>query len=149
MSLPSLKYFLTEEARSKGLALKLPRTLDAGFDLPCLEDSLVEPGKTSRLQTGIHLAIPEGWVGLLRDRSSVASKGGSLLAGVIDAGYRGEVQVLLHNLGSNPLSFSSGDRIAQCIIVPHLSAQHTTEVNTLQELGQTTRASQGFGSTGT
>jgi dUTP pyrophosphatase len=143
-----LKYFLNEEARKQGVQLKIPRELDAGFDLPALRDTEVAPGAFALIETGVHLSIPEGWVGLIRDRSSVALRGGLTSAGVIDASYRGEVKVAFHNLGREPLFFKSGDRIAQCLILPHLAGNQSCEVPSLEALGDTERGSGGFGSTG-
>jgi dUTP pyrophosphatase len=98
--------------------------------------------------TGVHLAIPIGWVGLVRDRSSVALKGGVTAAGVIDAGYRGEVKVIMHNLGTEPLVFNPGDRIAQCVILQHFIGEDVVEAKELDSLGNTARGQNGFGSTG-
>ncbi|MCL4168973.1 UNVERIFIED_CONTAM: hypothetical protein GTU68_001330 [Idotea baltica] len=92
------------------------------------------------------MAVPEGWVAILRDRSSVALRGGVVAGGVIDASYRGEVHVLIHNFGTEVLRFELGERIAQCVVVGHLSAAF--EVEELAELGTTERGSAGFGSTG-
>lgn len=141
-----LKFYLCDEAKEKGVSFSPPRCLDAGFDLPCLDKVEIAPGSSSLLRTGIHLAIPENWVGLIRDRSSIGSRGGVVAAGVIDASYRGEVRVLMHNLGHEPLCFETGERIAQCLILPHLS--HGEQVESLEALGDTERGSGGFGSTG-
>lgn len=143
-----MQFLLSSEAQAAGIKLGVPRELDAGFDLPALENYTIEPGSFSLLRTGIHLGIPENWVGILRDRSSVASRGGVCSAGVIDASYRGEVKVLMHNFGKEPLIFKVGDRIAQCIVMPYLPGSASFQVSTLEELGKTTRGSGGFGSTG-
>ena len=148
LAMSSLKYFLNEKAVSVALPVKPPRELDAGFDLPALNDTIIEPGTMTAIETGIHLSIPEGFVGLVRDRSSIALRGGVTVAGVIDAAYRGEVKVLMHNLGKEPLAFKRGERIAQCLVVPHLSGNQCEEVKTLEELGSTERGAGGFGSTG-
>ena len=142
------RYFLSEEASALGLALRAPRPLDAGFDLPSLEEVTIEPLEQARLRTGIHIAVPEGWVALVRDRSSVALRGGVTVAGVIDSAYRGEVQVLMYNLSAEPLSFKVGERIAQLVVVPHLPGTDCEEVSSLAELGDTQRGEGGFGSTG-
>ena len=118
-----LKFFLAPGAKEKGVEFKAPRRMDAGFDVPCVYDVEIPPKDFTLIQTGVHLAIPEGWVGILRDRSSVALKGGACTAGVIDASYRGEVKVAMHNLGDEPIVFKAGDRVAQCVIVPHLTAE--------------------------
>jgi dUTP pyrophosphatase len=143
-----LRFFRTEEARAAEVTLKAPRHGDAGFDVPTLEVVTIEPGKSKLIRTGIHLAIPIGYVGLVRDRSSTAMKGAMCGAGVIDASYRGELKVLLYNFGESPLSFSPGDRIAQLVCVPHLVDEGTLEASTLETLGETDRGAGGFGSTG-
>ncbi|HMO18355.1 MAG TPA: dUTP diphosphatase [Oligoflexia bacterium] len=145
----SMTFYLNEEAREKGLTLGIPRDGDAGFDLPAFEEVEILPKEMALIRTGVHLAIPRGWVGLVRDRSSVAAKkGGAVTAGVIDAGYRGEVKVVMHNLSNDPIQFSVGDRIAQCIVIPHLEGVHAVQVSTEKELGSTERGEGGFGSTG-
>lgn len=148
MPKPVLQFFLSPEAKAAEVNFGVPRELDAGFDLPSLHDVTIEPGTYSLLHTGIHLTIPEHWVGIVRDRSSIASRGGLCGAGVIDASYRGEVKVLMHNLSKQPLSFKRGDRIAQCVVLPHLPGTASVEVSSLDELGATERGSGGFGSTG-
>ncbi len=141
-----LKFYLCDEAREKGVVFSPPRRLDAGFDLPCLEGVEIAPGSSSLIRTGVHLAIPENWVGLIRDRSSIGVRGGVVAAGVIDASYRGEVRVFMHNLGKETLRFEKGERVAQCVILRHLS--HGEQVETIEALGDTERGSGGFGSTG-
>ncbi|MBP9837123.1 MAG: dUTP diphosphatase [Proteobacteria bacterium] len=143
-----LKYFLNEKATKLNLELKVPRAGDAGFDLPCLEDTEIPVAGFALVPTGVHLSIPEGWVGLLRDRSSMALKGATIVAGVIDASYRGEVKIAMHNLGKQPLVLKVGERIAQCLVVPHLAGSESLRVNSEAELGDTERGSGGFGSTG-
>ena len=143
-----LQYFLSPEAVERQIELRVPRPADAGFDLPSLDAVIVQPGAFALLRTGVHLAIPEGWVGLVRDRSSVALRGGAVTAGVIDASYRGEVKVAFHNLGKEPIAFAVGDRIAQIVIIPHLPGSESKRVAALEQLGETDRGSGGFGSTG-
>ena len=148
MQKPVVRFFLTEEARNVNLVFRAPRELDAGFDLPSLEAASIPPGGFALIRTGVHLSIPENWVGLLRDRSSVAMRGGAITAGVIDASYRGEVKVAMHNFGKETLQFKLGERIAQCLIVPHLPGTQSEEVSSLDDLGGTERGDGGFGSTG-
>lgn len=107
----------------------------------------IAPGETVPLRTGIALAIPQGYVGLVYARSGLACKRGLAPAnkvGVIDADYRGEVVVFLHNHGSAPQVVEDGDRVAQLVITPCLAAQFTQA----DELDGTERGSGGFGSTG-
>ena len=121
----------------------------AGADLYILTDGpvTIAPGETVLLHTGLAFAIPKGYVGLVYARSSLGAKRGLAPAnkvGVIDADYRGEVQVALHNHGDAPQVVESGDRVAQLVIAPYLTAQFTQA----DELDNTERASGGFGSTG-
>lgn len=121
----------------------------AGADLYVLTDSpvTIAPGETVLLHTGLAVAIPQGYVGLVYARSGLATKRGLAPAnkvGVIDADYRGEVRVALHNHGSVPQVVEDGDRVAQLVIVPYLTAWFTPA----EELDDTGRGAGGFGSTG-
>lgn len=121
----------------------------AGADLYALTDApvTIAPGETARLRTGLAVAIPQGYVGLVCARSGLACKGGLAPAnkvGVIDADYRGEVIVFLHNHGAAPQVVEDGDRVAQLVIVPYLTAQFAPA----EELDDTQRGEGGFGSTG-
>ena len=145
---PILKYCLSTEAKRAGIKLGIPRAQDAGFDLPSLHDLNIPPSGFVLVSTGVHLAIPPGWVGLLRDRSSVALRGGAVTAGVIDSSYRGEVRVAMHNLSLEPLVFQAGERIAQLLVVPHLEGGCSEEVELCDQLGESERGQGGFGSTG-
>jgi dUTP pyrophosphatase len=117
---------------------------DAGLDLYSLEDVLLAPqqGKTSR--TGIALALPPGHVGLVADRSSLAKRGVKTAGGVIDAGYRGEIHIVLWNISSVPVELKRGERIAQLMILPVA----TPAVLEVRELDETARGLKGFGSSG-
>ena len=121
----------------------------AGADLYALLDAPLEiaPHETCLIHTGISLEIPEGYCGLVFARSGLASKKGLAPAnkvGVIDADYRGEVMVALHNHGISMQTIASGERIAQLAIVPFLKAEFVES----EELSDTTRGAGGFGSTG-
>lgn len=140
-----LRYFLSEKA--KGFVP--PREGDAGFDITCCEDVDVAPGEIAKISTGLHISLESGWVAIVKDRSSVASRGGSCMAGVIDASYRGEVLVLVKNQSEQILTFKAGDKIAQLLVLPHLTGCKSTQVSTFNELGETERGAAGFGSTGT
>ena len=143
------RFFLNDEAKDMGLQFSAPRPGDAGFDLPSLGEQSIPGRGFSLLRTGVHVAIPQGWVGLIRDRSSIALKGGACTAGVIDSGYRGEIKIAMHNLSDSPLVFSKGERIAQCVLVPHfVSELPVVEAESLETLGATSRGAAGFGSTG-
>lgn len=122
----------------------------AGADLYVLTDSAVEiaPHETVLLHTGISIEIPEGYCGLIFARSSLGTKRGLAPAnkvGVIDADYRGEVRVALHNHSEALATVEPGERVAQLAIVPFLKA----EFELSDELSDTVRGAGGFGSTGT
>ena len=122
----------------------------AGADLyACLEVPVtLGPGETKMIPLGYSMAIPEGWVGLIFARSGLASKRDLAPAnkvGVVDADYRGEWFIPLHNHGSEPQTVQPGERIAQLVIVPCMTAAFT-QVDSLDE---TARGAGGFGSTGT
>jgi dUTP pyrophosphatase len=122
----------------------------AGFDLrAAVETNLVLlPGERTMVPTGISVAIPPGYEGQVRARSGLAAKFGIALVnapGTIDADYRGEIQVILINLGSEPFTISRGDRIAQLVIAPVPEC----EIIAVDELPDTERGEGGFGSSGT
>lgn len=121
----------------------------AGADLyACLEEPVtIGPGETKKIPTGLAMEIPVGCAGLIYARSSLGTKKGLAPAnkvGVIDADYRGELMVALHNHGQQPRTVQDGERIAQLLILPCLSPPFT-EVDVLDD---TERGSGGFGSTG-
>ena len=122
----------------------------AGADLyACLDEPLtIEPSKTILVHTGIALEVPVGYAGLIYARSGLASKKGLAPAnkvGVVDADYRGEVMVALHNHSDQSATIEPGERIAQFVIAPYLTAIF----NEVEELNETVRGEGGFGSTGT
>ncbi len=118
---------------------------DAGLDLYSLMSVTLAPGEGLMLRTGIAMAIPRGHVGLIADRSSLGKKGLKTLGGVIDAGYRGEIQVLVRNLSSETLQIQAGDRCAQLLILP-VAILGPVEVQSFES--STTRGEGGFGSSG-
>ena len=117
---------------------------DAGLDLYALETFTVEPGAGLRARTGVALEIDPGWVGMIADRSSLASRGLKTAGGIIDAGYRGEVQVVLWNLSCEAITLRPGDRIAQMLLLPVGLAA----VREVSELSDSSRGAGGFGSSG-
>lgn len=120
----------------------------AGMDLAlCGEDVTVRPGQRALLPTGISVAIPSGYEGQVRPRSGLALKHGITLPnspGTIDSDYRGEVKVIVANIGPGPVTFRHGDRIAQLVIAPvtRVGIEETSR------LPDTSRGEGGFGSTG-
>lgn len=122
----------------------------AGADLyACMnEDVTITPGATEFIHTGIAMEIPDGLVGLVYARSGMACKKGLAPAnkvGVIDSDYRGEIMVALHNHSNNPVTISSGERIAQFVLTPYITA----DFREVAKLNDTVRGEGGFGSTGT
>jgi len=126
---------------------KLPlysRKGDAGLDLFSVVDCVLEAGEVKPIQTGIKVAIPHGYVGLVWDKSGISLQGVHRLAGVVDSGYRGEIQVVLVNLGKEPFVINKGMKIAQMLIQPI----EEVKVVESEELDDTSRGENGFGSTG-
>lgn len=141
---PTLKYTL-----ANGLPddwFQAPANADAGYDLKF-------NGKTTFLQyvkdseslhTGVFISIPKGYVGIIKDRSSVAVKGVFTVGGVIDSGYTGEIKVLFLSSECAKLQLQHGDKIAQLVILPIL----TLPLQKVDNLEETERGGNGFGSTG-
>ena len=121
----------------------------AGADMyACLENEItVNPHETALIPTGIAIELPVGYAGLIYARSGLATKKGLAPAnkvGVIDCDYRGEVKVALHNHSNTPQTVAAGERVAQLIITPYLTAKFVEK----DELSETERGAGGFGSTG-
>ena len=120
---------------------------DAGADIYSIEYGVLEPGEQRLISTGIAIEIPYGWVGLIHPRSGLAAKLGVTVLnspGTIDAGFRGEIKINLHNTNVTPYSFSIHDRIAQ-IIFQEVGIADFEEVD---ELSESVRGLGGHGSTG-
>lgn len=135
-----------------GRALPLPAYETAGaagMDLRAAipQAIVLKPGGRTAIPTGLEMAIPQGWEGQVRPRSGLAAKHGVTVTnapGTIDSDYRGEVKVLLVNLGDAPVSFAPGDRIAQIVFAP----APQVPVEEVDALPATQRGTGGFGSTG-
>jgi dUTP pyrophosphatase len=122
---------------------------DLGYDLFALEAAVLAPRATIKVRTGIAVEARNPATGaplglLVRDRSSMAAKGIATTGGVIDAGYRGEILVLMTNLGDTAIELKAGEKIAQMIPVPVL----TGDVERVENLEGSSRAGKGFGSSG-
>ena len=122
----------------------------AGADLyACLDEEVViAPHATVVIPTGLAMELPVGYAGLIYARSGLATKKGLAPAnkvGVVDCDYRGEVKVALHNHGEVAQTVADGERVAQLVIAPYITASFTT----VEELSETVRGEGGFGSTGT
>ncbi len=138
-----------KKVREGAIVPKYGSEYAAGADLYACTDGevTIAAGETKVIPTGIALALPIGYAGLIYARSGLATKSGLAPAnkvGVVDCDYRGEVMVALHNHSSESRTINSGDRIAQLVITPYITA--VFEVR--DELSQTARGAGGFGSTG-
>jgi len=135
-----------------GEGIELPSYATAGSAGCDLRAAIAEsltllPGGRTRIPTGLAVAIPAGYEGQVRMRSGLAIRHGLTLLngpGTIDSDYRGEIQIILANLGSEPVTITRGERIAQLVPAPVLKAQFVE----VAELGGTARGAGGFGSTG-
>jgi dUTP pyrophosphatase len=117
---------------------------DLAADLYAAEGLTIEPGATVLVSTGVAMEFPSTHGALVEDRSGLAVKGITTLAGVIDPGYRGEIRVVVTNLSPAAVEVKQGDRIAQLRIVQRIEAQFVE----VAELGVAARGAGGFGSTG-
>jgi len=122
---------------------------DLGYDVFSLEAATLAPQATVRIRTGIAVEARHPATGaalglLIRDRSSMAARGIATTGGIIDAGYRGEILILMTNLGFAPIQLKPGEKIAQMIPVPVLTGQ----VEQVEALEDSSRAEKGFGSSG-
>ncbi len=121
---------------------------DAGADLRCSSDVVLEPGQRVVVGTGVRVALPEGTVGLVTPRSGLAARKGLGIVnspGVVDSGYRGEILVCLINHDrEETITLDAGDRVAQLVVLPFVAAQFEA----VEALDETERGSGGYGSTG-
>jgi len=135
----------TTKGKTLGARMHKQHTLDAGADVSSSQDITVPPRGSCIISTGLHLAIPNGCVGLLWSRSGLSVKHNlEVGAGCIDSGYRGEVKVHLYNHSDVSYSVHKGDRIAQLITIPI----NLNEYIQVESLDDTERGNEGFGSTG-
>jgi dUTP pyrophosphatase len=118
---------------------------DAGLDLYATERVVIRPGKMAFISTGIAVQLPRGTVGLIWDKSGLATKHGlKVMAGVIDEGYRGELKMCLFNLGKTSVTLEAGDKVSQMLVQP----VHRPTIRIVQELSSSRRGDKGFGSSG-
>ena len=118
---------------------------DAGWDLRTPEEVIIAAGRSAVIDTGVHVMIPKGYVGFLKAKSGLNIKSGILGTGVVDAGYSGSIVVKLYN--ENPIDmkwFKAGDKVIQLVILPIPDVTMTL----VDELEETERGANGFGSTG-
>lgn len=117
---------------------------DAGYDLFAREDGHIFPNARAKFDTGVHMAIPAGYEGHIRSRSSMMLKKGCITDGTIDSGYTGSIGVILFNLSGKLVEIKKGDKIAQIVIEPMVAP----EMDVVDKLEETERGTGGFGSTG-
>lgn len=141
--------FKREAAGGEDIALPSYQTSGAaGMDVCAGEDRTLQPGETAAIATGFSMAVPPGFEAQLRPRSGLALKHGLTLLnspGTIDSDYRGEVKIILTNLGFEPFLVRRGERIAQMVIARVERAQ----IEEVESLDETERGHGGFGHTGT
>lgn len=119
---------------------------DAGLDLRWMTNNMtINPGQRIKIPTGISVAFPKNYVGLIKDRSGIANRSDIVVhAGVIDHSYRGELCVIIQNHGPESIAFQYGDRFAQLIVVK----RYTKKIKIVNSLSDTLRGTKGFGSSG-
>lgn len=117
---------------------------DAGMDLYSVEELILKPKHRAKIKTGISIELPKKHVALVWDKSGIALSGIKTMGGVIDAGYRGEIQVILVNLSSENYVIKKGQKIAQLLI----QKVENPKVEIVEELSETSRGEGGFGSSG-
>ena len=138
------------QLKVKYLAKDIPKLAyakagDAAFDLFSAQDVVIAPMERAQVSTGVALEIPEGYVGLIWDKSGLSHKFGlRTLGGVVDAGYRGEILVCVINLSKDPYTFEKGHKVAQMLI----QKREHCDIVEVDELSDSERGAGGFGSTG-
>lgn len=129
-------------------AIAMPkRAGDAGYDLAVSDEVTIHAKSFIRVKLDLCVAIPAGYVGMIKDRSGQAAGGLHVLGGVIDSGYRGTISVVFANFSEYSHTFTEGDRIAQLLILP-IETPPLVRVDSVADLGDTERGERGFGSTG-
>lgn len=130
---------------SRAISPNYAHTFDAGMDLFCLENISISPSERVQVNTGIAMQIPEGYVGLIWDKSGISHKGGlKTLGGVVDSEYRGEIKIGIINLSNEVYNFEAGQKVAQMLI----QKVEQVELMESKELSETVRGEGAFGSTG-
>jgi dUTP pyrophosphatase len=117
---------------------------DGGLDLYAMEDGYIRANQSRTFDTGVHLEIPEGCVGLVKSKSGLMCNHGIITDGTIDAHYTGPIKVCLFNNGGSKYEVKKGDKIAQLVILPCV----LPPLELVDSLGKTDRGDKGFGSTG-
>lgn len=135
-----MKYTLDEGA----FAPERAHSTDAGADLRTLADFTVPPYGSAVVDTGVHVELPAGTVGMIKSKSGLNVKQSIVTEGVIDEGYTGSIVCKLYNHSGERVAFQRGDKIAQLVVLP----VRYVDFERVDELGETERGSNGFGSTG-
>lgn len=135
-----MKIMLDEGARIDSPA----HETDAGYDIYSREAKLIRPRLSGTFDTGVHVAIPRGYVGFLKSKSGLNVKHDLTGEGVIDSGYTGKIVVKLYNNGRKIYRFNKGDKLIQLVLLPII----TPELEVVDSFEETERGSDGFGSTG-
>jgi len=117
---------------------------DAGLDIFTPDMLIIKPHKSVKVDTGVHVEIPKGYVGFLKSKSGLNVKRNLIGEGVIDSGYTGSIVVKLYNLGEDIVLINAGEKIIQLVLLPII----TPELEVVDELEATERGTGGFGSTG-
>lgn len=125
---------------------RAPRQGDAGLDILCSKDTVVDPYGVTLVETNLILEIPPGFVGIVHDRSSMAYRGLHVLGGVIDSSYRGAIGVMLHNIMPTRAILQYGSKVAQIIFTPYEEVT-ILESCKVEEMTKSVRGNRGFGST--
>lgn len=134
-----------KQLSKKAIPPKYAHSGDAGIDFFTVDSKTLKPGQWHAFSTGIAMEIPAGFAGLVWDKSGLSSKFGlHVLAGVIDSSFRGEVKIVIYNLGSHNYQFKAGDKVAQMLIQPFITAK----TKLVKNLSNSARGQGGFGSTG-
>lgn len=118
---------------------------DAGLDLYARETQIVSARESAKFDTGVHIEIPPGVVGILKSKSGLNTNHDLVTDGVIDAGYTGSIMVKLYNLGGFDYKINKGEKIAQLVLFPFYIPD---ELNVVDRFKETDRGSNGFGSSG-
>lgn len=142
-----MRVYCSAELQELDVAFEAPREGDAGYDLYALDAVRIAPNHHALIGTGVHLEIPAGYVGLVKDRSSMALKGLHTMGGVIDSSYRGEIKVILLNTNATVYEVQRGAKIAQLVVLPCYTEALQAVAN-LEVLTETERGDKGFGSSG-
>ena len=138
------EYMLKVKLDKGAIAPTRAHPYDAGLDLYAMEDGYIRCNQSRTFDTGVHVEIPDSWVGFIKSKSGLMVNHGILTDGTIDAHYTGSIKVCLFNHGGSKYEVKAGDKIAQLVIVPCMLPR----LELVDSLEETDRGDNGFGSTG-